>query len=686
MERTLNEYCGLTFTNPNAPRIVVYPNNTIAARLLNHHGASVSVADCVAEDRLNLPMPETLLPELDRKIQERGGRVVVVGIDAYLSLLSDEKVTAFFTALRRRIDAGELNAVYLVSNKHNLRFGKPGYETNLDVIKISGDFEYVEPPKVEVVSDKWVQPNDIKDYNALLKQLGDFLPTEECKLVLKDIKSSQAGLGNNVSFVCDVRQIAERFYGISADLSPTTIELWLTKAKESGKAPKSYLEEEFGEINIDARFAIKRLIKLPDDALWPAYIWLLQKRLSADTYFAKVLSSDITHGNLLRKYVVDTAATLLNDNNAKKFAEERAEALSGLTDKNSLIIDFIGQTKEIDAASEFLNCGTDAERIDIVRRASCFDLATGLPTVLKRLYPTLADYLSSEFNYGTNELNGYFREYRRLKITNTITAEFVKKAFDLVLSTSFPLRDSVLLGLRTDDTALLVVDGMGAEYMPLLLAMAKRRNMNVESFDVVAAKLPTSTTPFNPILWDKNNMLNEIREVDNIAHNGAAKHEYCPPERNIAAVLSVFETEVFNRIAEGLSKYPRVVVTADHGSSRLAVIAHDKGYSEDLPWDKNRDGEPLDWRYSLAPENANRPPEFERQYHPDTEKTYWVVRGYNRLPKQGGKLNELHGGASLEERLVPVVVFTNAETVVQSKKLNKEKEEQIIDKMGFDIL
>jgi hypothetical protein len=240
------------------------------------------------------------------------------------------------------------------------------------------------------------------------------------------------------------------------------------------------------------------------------------------------------------------------------------------------------------------------------------------------------------------------------------------------------------LDLKTDDTALLVVDGMGAEYLPLLLALAKRRDMNVESFVVVSAKLPTSTE-FNNIQWDTNRTLDEVRDVDNIAHNGAAKHERCLPERNIAAVLRVFETEVFNRIAEGLSRFSRVVVTGDHGSSRLAVLAYNERYGTTLPWNR----QPLDWRYSLAPTNVKRPSEFEGQYHPDRNgnkgETYWAVRGYNRLPKRGGKLNELHGGASLEEWLVPVVVFTKAEFAVQPRQLDKKTTEQIIDKMGFDI-
>jgi hypothetical protein len=685
MAYTLNDYYKLTFSNPNAPRVIVYPNNAVAAGLLNHHKSSgavvVSVADCIAIGAASLPMPDALLPILDEKIQGQSGRVAVVGIDAYLSLLSEDNIAAFIVALRGRIDDGRLNAVYFVSDRHNnLHLDNPRYEESLDIVKVSGDVDDTEPPKVKVFSDKWVKSNNLVDYHTLLKQLGDFLPTGNHTLVLKYLSSEQAGIGSNVSFVLDIRQIAESFYGVSADLKSATFELLLSKVKERDGKPENYLETKFVKTNMNGRLALKRLLELPHDDLWAAYVWLLQKRLPADTYLAKVLSSsDVTYGNLRRKYVVDTAVTVLDDNDAQKFAAERAEALTGLS-VEPLIVEFIGQTKDIDSASEFLNCGTAEERIEIVRRVSRLDLAAGLPEPFKRLYPALADYLSSEFDYETNDLNTYFKEYRKLKITSTITKSFAKKAFGYVLPASFPSRESVLLELGTDDTALLVVDGMGAEYFPLLLALAKRRNMNVESFVVASAKLPTSTE-FNHIKWNAERTLDEIRDVDNIAHNGAAKYEHCPPERNITAMLCVFETEVFNRIADGLLRFFRVVVTADHGASRLAVLAHNEGLGATLPWD----GQPLDWRYSFAPENVTRPPEFEQQYHPDSGKTYWIVRGYNRLPKSGGKLNELHGGALPEERLVPVVVFTRAISAVQPKQTDKKTTEQIIDKMGFDI-
>jgi len=484
-----------------------------------------------------------------------------------------------------------------------------------------------------------------------------------------------------LSFMLDIGQIAEYFYGISEEMMPDTLQSLLEKAIQKSELPEAYLETEFGKGNIDIRYALSRLLVLPTDKMWPSYIWFLKKKLPVNTYMGIVLDTNPRRDNLLRKYVVDTAVSLADKLDVKHYAEERAYAIKQLSSvPESLIVEFIGQTQDFSSVVEFLNCGTNAEMRELVRRASALDLVTGLPDVFRRLCPILGEYLT-ECDYGEKDLTAYFKEYRRFKVRNAIDEDFVKKAFDLVLPITFPNRDAVLLELSTDsDMALLVVDGMGAEYYPLLLAMAKRYSMNIDSCSVVSVKLPTSTE-FNPVKWAADKTLEEVKDIDNIAHNGAAKHEHCPPERNLAAALRVFESEILPRITEGLTKFSRVVLTSDHGSSRLAVIAHNSGFGTTLPWK----GIPLDWRYAVAPQGESRPPELDSRYSEADSMTYWVVRGYNRLPKQGGKLNELHGGASLEERLVPVIVFSRVNSAKEPIQLGKKATEQLIDKMGFDI-
>jgi hypothetical protein len=197
----------------------------------------VSLADRVPEGAVRLPMPNELLPSLDEKIQGQSGRVAVVGIDAYLSLLSDVDVTVFLVGLRGRIDDGRLTVAYLVSDRLNPHFDNPKYEGALNAIKVGGDFECAEPPKVEVVSDEGVKSGNPADYRALLKQRGDFLPEGNFTLVLKNLCYKQAGLGDNVSIVFDETSQSMKH----SDGFP----VWESPACKNGRKITVELEKDF---------------------------------------------------------------------------------------------------------------------------------------------------------------------------------------------------------------------------------------------------------------------------------------------------------------------------------------------------------------------------------------------------------------------------------------------------------
>ncbi len=684
MAHTINRYFQVTFTNPNTPRVLVYPNKTTAAQLLNYHKAQgatvVEVAACIADNSISLPMPNLLMSAVDAKIQRADARALVVGLDAYLALLDTDGITAFMTELLRRLDANLLNADYLLSVHNKPKF-LPHYEESLRIISIEDENVSIPAPlSIRAYSDKWVNANGVAGYKELLDHINPFEPSGNYTLILAGLTEKHAGISNAVSFVLSIRELAIQQYGLDADLDDATLEALLIKSAESGQSAESYLEALFGIENINTRLALKRLLELPSDNLWPAHIWAMRRRLRGDSYIAKVISEDVTHDNLLWMYIVGSAITAVSDVNAKKYAAERADALKAINmDYEPLIVDFIGQTKEIGEALQYLNCGTNAERIELVRRASKEDLSYGLPKQYAELFPSLADYLSPSFEYEEQTTTAYFSDYRKLKVQGEVTDNFVKRAYNTISPKIFPARDAVLAELRSySDVALLVVDAMGAEYLPLLLALAKRCGINIESQAVVTVKLPTSTL-FNPINWDKARILPEVRGVDNTVHDGAIKHEASIPERDLSETLRIFETTVMNRISNGLTRFARVAVTADHGASRLAVIAHNENKGITLPWDKSKNGQPDDWRYSRAPQGIARPPEYEQEYFPDTKETYWIVRGYNRLPKNGGKIYELHGGATLEEQLVPIVVFTKKAVVVATKQPEKRTNADVSD-------
>jgi hypothetical protein len=687
---TLNEYY------PNADSVVtraeVYSDNATAAKLLAHHkqrgAVEVPVWKCVGLDTPILPMPNAIMNALDEKIRAANKRVIITGIDAYLSLLNKQNSKAFMIALHSRIDEGKLNAVYMISETrfNDMWFSNPKFENSLMVVHIGDDGQHLLQPAFTVVSDKYVRSeNNPTSWRSLLKMTGQYEPTDSYTLVLSNYANKQAGLSDSVSQLRDITEIASRYYGINVNLLPeNVVEMLVEKCKEDNCAPLEYLKTQFGENNTNTRLAVKRLLELRNDEPWIAYVWLLRETIDEGSYLLQVLDHDINKDNLLRKYVFEVAIRLLNKKNAVDFATERAVAIKELgTLADALIIEFIGSVNEKsnEDVACWLNCGTEAESVEIIRRVSQSDLTIGLPQLWNGLYPLLEDYLSDNYEYNNSYLTAYFRDYRRFRVANTVTESFVKQAFDSKLPTDIVSRDSVLQELSVDtSTALLVVDGMGAEYYPLVCAMAKRRGMNIKSATVVAVRLPSSTL-FNHLQWDAERVLTpEIREIDNISHNGAIKHEHCPFERNIMAALAVFET-IITRVADSLVNYEYVVVTADHGSSRLAVIAHDNRLDRTLTWNS---AAPQDWRYSIAPPNTECPPEFESYYDTEKNTTYWIVRGYNRLPKKGGKLS-VHGGATLEERLVPVIVFSRAKLETEHKQIDKQIAPQLVERTDFDI-
>ncbi len=684
MEYTLNDFFQMMDTICTS-RVLVYPNRETAVQLVKHLEDSGSVvirlSDCLPQESKYLPMPYRVMPMIDEKILASGRRVLVLGLDAYLELLDASAVNSFMTGLHKRLDESTMNVDYLLSayNKPPLL---PRYEESLRMICFKGDVEKQGPFTVTAYSDEWAKESDCNSYSELLAQVDSLLPSGSYTLTLKNMSDCQAGLGTTVTFVTDIHTIALRQFGMDIDLDDMTLSELLLVATKSGMSPEDFLAEQFGENNCNVRLALKRLLDLPHNPIWQAYVWFVQKRLPVDSYMARVLSEEITFDNLLWKYAVGTAVSVLTESRAKQFALERAEALKELNSIEPLVVEFIGHTRDRGDAVPFLNCNTLSEREEIIRRVSKENLWTGLPCQYGELYPLLADYLSSSYEYPDRATSDYFKEYRRLRVCNAVTEDFVSWAFKANIPIRYPSRDTFLNSLREQpDTALLVVDGMGAEFIPLLLALAKHQGMNVESCVVTTANIPTATK-FNTIRWSDDRTIPSVKGPDNIVHDGAEKHEKSSPERSFAMTLQVFETKVMTRIADGLSRFSRVVVTADHGSSRLALVAWQEGKGGTLPWDKGKNGEPLDWRFTLASQDGTRPSEFESQYFPGTGKTYWVVRGYNRLPKQGGKNYGLHGGATLEEVLVPVLIFTkNAVTTIPeaSQKMSTDNLEDNLE-------
>lgn len=633
---------------------LVYPDETIAAKLLNFFAergcCRLSIAECLKDDDSYLPMPSQMMARLDENIKKNDG-TLVVGLDGYLALLDRDGENVFMAELNRRLDDNDLKAIYLLSglNAPNL---PPRYEESRQLVRFFGQMETILHLSVAVFPDSLLKSRECDGYRQLLERMGQFVPGGEIKASLPVGKEKPEGFGKRVSFYLHPEEIARFYYDFNAHLPEMVLRDLLLQLKDKdGMSPEAMLRDKFGQENINVSLALKRLLELANDKLWNAYAWLLRRSLPTDSYMARVLEEDISPETMLWHYA--TGAALKFAKTRPEYAGERANALKSCgCNFEPLLHEFIARTQNCRQALAFLNCNAMCEREEIIRRAAYENLAAGLPNEYRTLYPALDGYLS-DFDSPASD---YFKQYRIYKIRDMAPDDFIAQAENTEICEHLPNRDSLLARLNMQkDTGLLTVDAMGAEYLPLLFHLAGKHGLKVESCQLARSRLPTATR-FNTLDWDETRRLPSIKKLDNIVHYGAVKNEQSTPQSNMAATLAFFETDLMDALAKALLSFAKVVVTADHGSSRLAVIANKSDRNLTLPWT----GQPEDWRYVRAPQNSAKPAEFESAYFPESGETFWVVRGYKRLPKMGGKLYELHGGATPEEMLVPVVVFTKS--------------------------
>jgi len=413
-----------------------------------------------------------------------------------------------------------------------------------------------------------------------------------------------------------------------------------------------------------------------------AVLWLVKHVASKGSYLGCVAGQEeVLVGNFRSAYITGAAEWL---DESVVYAGERRDAIreADVRMSDAYIRQFIARCKDKSTSqvAPWLNCGTNAERAELLRRCAVDGIVSN---AVKVVYPEAAAYLNAEPVFGDEALEEYFKEYRELKIAGRVTPEFYERAHQrMVPQGSVQSRDAMVQQYASDNAcALIVVDAMGAEWLPMLVALARKRNIGMDLVRVGEVHLPTSTE-FNNIYWpDAERRLPYIKRFDNIAHNGAETHETRAAEENLAAALDVIGGEVLQRAAEGLARFERVLVTADHGSSRLAVLAWQAEPRLARTLSCEAGAQVADWRYRERAMQGGCPLELEETL----DGRHWVVRGYNRLSKKGGGQSfELHGGATLEERLVPVVVFSRTGQFVPKAKTGG-KRAQIVEKDDFDL-
>jgi hypothetical protein len=276
---------------------------------------------------------------------------------------------------------------------------------------------------------------------------------------------------------------------------------------------------------------------------------------------------------------------------------------------------------------------------------------------LGKNYSELRTYLTSSIEEDA-EANEYFAWYKANKIINRP----VPDGRMMGNIDSYKSRFSYLDKERDADTFVLWVDGMGLEWLPLLADILNNTStVKGKRQYIASAILPTETEYNNQ--WDDMSVVHsKINRLDKLAHSGM------PDDKNyhscIATQLQII-IEVAQEASDLLGKYSKVIITADHGSSRLAALAFHATAGIAAP-----DG--------AIVRSHGRYCEIKGEFTiydlvPAVEqvsaggKNYLVMKNYAHYAVSGNAaggnnddkavVGELHGGKTPEEYLVPVIVI-----------------------------
>lgn len=324
---------------------------------------------------------------------------------------------------------------------------------------------------------------------------------------------------------------------------------------------------------------------------------------------------------------------------------------------NADMTDFIRESYRISDPSVrvcYMTDTTALEREEIMRIVVATE---DVPDAVEMVYPLLWDYWRKFMLCGdafSKDLTQYFQDYKRQKLLGRIEPSFMEIVRDLAEDRpqfALPTRESVLESIGTDNVALCWVDALGCEFLGFIQAVAERRGLKLK-VTPARAKLP-SITSVNRQFYDEwtGEKMPPFSRLDKIKHGDFVKFD--DTDSNVATELphelQVVE-EAINAISARLRKKPgsKVVLASDHGATRLAVISHNETVWE-LPEKGKHSG------------RCCRKSEFDGILPPcstDSEDEKWhILAGYDRF--RGGRQGdvEVHGGATLEEMVVPVIEF-----------------------------
>lgn len=655
------------------PRIVNINNpddmDAIRQHFIVGNNGFKSVSDFSAEDE-NLSEDR-----LYNYLGEATGSVFLTGITSYYRLLGENKLQDFFN----RITGMSLSRLHLVVISYQCEkyLGKVDQRYSQFIYLVEGMKQEL-PDLVFTMQDvPFAKENVVIGFQNIASSVETcatkklFIRTEKCRASYPHSLFSIQELKNSFEVLCNLdistNQLKEE-YGTEQDWNYA-----LTQIKQYGTWMK-YITHVFGTTT-NLELAVGSWMAFDSKKRW-LYFIALKLYGAKNSWCLSEAIENTENSILLVRGAFRSLLRLSNtDVNFWEHYDERKRIIRSLGNPDSEVTDYCAMVKsQGENAIYYLTDASKAEKKLIFENLALYSEKIGrknVMEVLKHIYPALYAYLQP-YKFKIPLLDSYFQEYKYQKVVNKIFPDFMhvvdeqaeKREFNLLI----PARSEKLDAIETDGTVVYFMDAMGVEYLSYIMDQCRVRNLMAYTI-ICHCELP-SITSFNKefvdvfmqggadFVPDKNG----IKSLDDLKHHGVEEFDFTNNEYPtyisreldiIGETIEKIETKLMN------GAYKRAIMIADHGASRLCVIS-----KRENKWESESNAEHSGRCCPVSEINEKPSCAIE-------ENEYWVLANYDRF-KGGRKANvEVHGGATLEEVIVPIIEITYSPEHIEIGLLDK---------------
>lgn len=398
---------------------------------------------------------------------------------------------------------------------------------------------------------------------------------------------------------------------------------------------------------------------LSDNERWVFFLWYKLGLNKSSDYISYAIEQTANYHDLLTS--LECAIIDCQDNpNFDEWVLQREELLkkAGYLAPTNAFIEKLDKIDDTRLKLKILTGRTHEERTKILELISSAlkegKTISDFKSLLQVKYPDLLLYMKPS-NYLSGEVKEYMAAYKANKIADSFSLQLSDIAGQIDCL-EFDTRGSILFSLKKSGPQMyyLWFDGLGIEWLDMLIEKIKgiAPSISLLKASIGTAVLPT-VTKVNMDKADPETISEKkVDDLDTLSHiKDKSDCNY------FSIVVKQFELieSIAQRIVDTIKAHPdmEVIVTADHGMSRMAAKGFHltQGVNPPLKAEVYNHG-----RYCILPSDTT--PLSVSNTKKDGNIVAFCTHNHFTFP--GYAPGEVHGGASPEELLVPILHFAKA--------------------------